>query len=254
MRLLCAQALAFWAVGAWWLRRATDGSDEPWGLVALAAAAWLLKDERPRPLEPDRLLLPALLTLLYAATFHRVPMLVSATLAACALASTAGAALLGRPFVPWLWGLAVLSLPWLSSLQFYLGYPMRVASGELAATLLRMNGLSVHRVGTGLEWAGQTVFVDAPCSGVQMLWAGSLLAVLLAAVHRLDTRSTALLAGAAAVILVLANGLRAAALFYPEAGLLPLPAGAHSGAGVVVFAAAAAALILLARRLEPCPA
>lgn len=248
--LLALQAASLWHVWAWWLDRLGDGSDGAWGLVAVAAAAWLLRGCRPRGVQPEALLLPALLMLAVAILAPVAPRLVVATLGAAALAASVGAVFLGRPLVPWLLGALVLALPWIATLQFYLGYPMRVASGEIAATLLRLGGLPAERVGTGLEWAGRTVFVDAPCSGVKMLWAGMLLAFLLAAVHRLDLRRTVALLAATALGLVLLNGLRAAALFYPEAGILDLPPGAHTGTGLVLFAVGAAAAAALARHLE----
>jgi len=58
----------------------------------------------------------------------------------------------------------------------------------------------------------------------------------------------------ASVAVVLANALRAAALFYPEAGLLSLPSAAHETVGLAAFALVALAVAATARRLEgrPC--
>ena len=68
-------------------------------------------------------------------------------------------------------GLAVLALPLLSSLQFYAGYPLRVITAEASRWLLAP-GFSVAREGSSLLIDGRLVIVDAPCSGVQMVWLG----------------------------------------------------------------------------------
>ena len=73
------------------------------------------------------------------------------------------------------WGLVALALPVLPSLQFTLGYPMRIVSAALAVALLQAHGLAVARQGTFLVWRDEMVQFDAPCSGVNMLWAGLLL-------------------------------------------------------------------------------
>src|ERR1700738_5023470 len=71
--------------------------------------------------------------------------------------------------------ITALALPVLPSLQFTLGYPMRIISAALAVPLLRAHGLDVARQGTFLLWRDEMIQFDAPCSGVNMLWAGLLL-------------------------------------------------------------------------------
>jgi hypothetical protein len=88
------------------------------------------------------------------------------------------------------WGLIALALPVLPSLQFTLGYPMRVISATLAVGLLQAQGLMVARQGTFLLWRDEMVQFDAPCSGVSMLWA-SLLLTLMGCVVRLGAQSHA---------------------------------------------------------------
>lgn len=68
-------------------------------------------------------------------------------------------------------GLSVLALPLLSSLQFYAGYPLRVVTAEASRWLLAP-GFEVAREGATLMVDGRLVIVDAPCSGVQMVWLG----------------------------------------------------------------------------------
>jgi exosortase/archaeosortase family protein len=135
-------------------------------------------------------------------------------------------------------------------LQFYLGYPLRVIAGDLSAFMLRMNGIAVAREGAMLAWQGQLVSIDAPCSGVKMLWAGLLLASALAAAGRLTAPRTGAALTLAIVAVVAANALRATALFYMEAGIVHLPASAHGAIGIVSFAAAGAGILVMIRRLE----
>ncbi|WP_034923523.1 archaeosortase/exosortase family protein, partial [Candidatus Accumulibacter vicinus] len=67
------------------------------------------------------------------------------------------------------------------SLQFYGGYPLRVLAGSLAVALLQLNGLAVERAGAVLLWDGRQIAIDAPCSGLRMLWAGAYLMAAAAA-------------------------------------------------------------------------
>ena len=69
-------------------------------------------------------------------------------------------------------GLAVLALPLLASLQFYAGYPLRVRHGR-GQPLAAAAGLQRWRAPAPACWIdGRLVIVDAPCSGVQMVWFG----------------------------------------------------------------------------------
>jgi exosortase/archaeosortase family protein len=68
-----------------------------------------------------------------------------------------------------------------------------------------------------------------------MLWTASYLMFTLTCLYGLNRWKTAgatLLAGLAVLV---GNALRAAALFYIEAGLVVAPAWAHTGIGLVVF-------------------
>ena len=76
-------------------------------------------------------------------------------------------------------GLSLLSLPLLASLQFYAGYPLRVVTAEASRWLLPPASAS-QRSGASLLVNGQLVIVDAPCSGVQMLWLGYFTACVVA--------------------------------------------------------------------------
>ncbi|MBI3929174.1 MAG: archaeosortase/exosortase family protein [Armatimonadetes bacterium] len=238
--------MAFWPIWAWYAVRMQDGSDEPWGLLGLATLVFFLASEGRR--QEGSLLYPTLFTLAYALGLPFLPPLLSAGLAVTAMAATVSRVRFGMGLHPGVWGLALLSLPLLSSLQFYLGYPLRVATGEGAALMVRWAGFPVECVGTVLSWAGRTVAVDAPCSGVRMLWGALYLTFSLACFC--DWKPRRMLAGAvfAVAAVLLGNVFRSASLFFLEVGVLRFPAWVHQGTGLVVFAAVAAAIVWFGSR------
>ncbi|TMQ76129.1 hypothetical protein ACCUM_0068 [Candidatus Accumulibacter phosphatis] len=237
--LFAALAIACWPVLVWYVRGSFDGSNDPWGLLALATAIGALWRAAPAS-PPDRpLALPAALLLLYtAATLAALPMSLRALLAALALAALGSAWRLGRRLDFPVALLALLALPLTASLQFYGGYPLRVLAGSLAVALLRLNGLAVELEGAVLLWDGRQIAIDAPCSGLRMLWAGAYLMAAAAALFRFSPRQTLAAAALTGSLVIAANAVRAAALFYLETGLLVLPVWAHTAAGMSVFVTA----------------
>jgi exosortase/archaeosortase family protein len=140
------------------------------------------------------------------------------------------------------------------SLQFYLGYPLRIVSGETAARLLNLAGFPAIREGALLNWRDHAVFIDAPCSGIKMLWAGMLLALALSALRGLGPGRTLGLAVVAFGAVVAGNILRTTSLFFLETGVVRGPAWAHSAVGIATFAAVAVLIAWLGgppRRGEP---
>ena len=170
---LALHAAALWPHGLWVARRLADGSDDPLGIAALAALLlWLLRAAPTLRVLPQTgwLAAAAALTLAATAACLWAPPLPAAMLAALALAAHIAAWLpRGVARAP-LAGLAVLALPLVASLQFYLGYPLRVFTAEFSAWLLQAAGQAAVRSGTAMTVNGQLVIVDAPCSGVQMAW------------------------------------------------------------------------------------
>jgi exosortase len=148
-------------------------------------------------------------------------------------------------------GLLLLAVPLVPTLNFYLGYPLRVVVGEAASILLRLNGFAVIREGATLLWNSQQISIDAPCSGVKMLWTGMYLSCTLAALQRLGATRTVMLCAMAFAIVMIANVLRATALFYVESGVVAQARSAHESLGVVAFVFAAAVIAVVARRLRP---
>ena len=170
---LALHAAALWPHGLWALRRLADGSDDPLGLAALAALVlWLGRAAPTLRLQPRLGWLAAAVALTAAATaaWRLAPPLSAASLAALALTAHLVAWLpRGVARAP-LAGLALLALPLVASLQFYVGYPLRVFTAAFSAWLLQAVGLAAERSGAAMTVNGQLVIVDAPCSGVQMAW------------------------------------------------------------------------------------
>ncbi|MGH9943303.1 MAG: archaeosortase/exosortase family protein [Pyrinomonadaceae bacterium] len=269
------QLAAYWPVWHWyWLRLAGGGGDEAWGPLALLTAiiAFALPAThsagRAREVAAEDetqdarldggsgggripLLWPTVLVLIYAATYPVLPPLGRACVAFAGLGCTLSLWRFGRAFDPATLGLLWLSLPLVPSLQFYGGYPLRALVAQASAPLLRLGGLVVVPEGACLRWGEQLIWIDAPCSGVRMLWAGMFLACLLACVFRLSRRQTLFLFGLALVSIIAGNVWRALALFYLEAGIYEPPfAWAHGGVGVAAFALVGVGVVAAARRLR----
>ena len=235
--------LALWPHLAWMARRLTDGSDEPWGVLAIATVLALVARDARRLVLPGPAVLAASLALV-AASHLAAPWLLPLPAAAMALG---GLALFLARALPQRCGaalatLVLLALPVIASLQFYLGYPLRVATAQAAAPLLRLMGLEVVPAGAALAWREVTVLIDAPCAGIGMLWVGSYTAALLSYLNAASTGRAARNALAAAAIVFGANVLRNVALFFPEAGLVPRWPVLHDGVGLAVFALALLAI------------
>jgi exosortase/archaeosortase family protein len=243
--------LALWPHWVWAARRLADGSDDPLGLAALAVlvgAAGRLAPTLRREPRAHWAGLAACAAL--AATFaHGVaaPPLFALTLAVLAVAAALCAYLPpGAPHLALL-GLALLAMPVIASLQFYAGYPLRLATAEMSAWLLQAAGQEVQRSGTALQVGGQLVIVDAPCSGVQMAWLGYFCACTLGWLLQLPDRVLLRrLAGVGAIVLA-GNVLRNSVLVGLEAAHAPTPTplseAVHQGVGLLVLAGVCAAVL-----------
>jgi exosortase len=243
---VAAHAACFWPVWRWYFARMNDGSDEPWAFVALFAAFVMSWPRAGFRLHANDILLgvAAALTLIYAALAPFAPPLARATIAMAALACSWVSITGAREKLPSIATLLVLSVPVIASLQFYAGYPLRTATAAGATGLLNLFGAGIERVGTSMSAAGRTVLVDAPCSGVRMLWTASVLcAVLVAMRPRQDWRALAMALLLVVPIVLVVNVLRAALLFLLETGAQAPPAALHSLVGIATFALAAGLLL-----------
>lgn len=204
---------------------------------------FLLMKRAPAQETRPRLLVPTLVLLLYAATYQFLPPLARAGLAITALGCTVSSLRFGRSFHMGVLGLMYLSLPLIQTLQFYDGYPLRVLVASVAAPLLRLGGFSVAREGTCLNWGGQLVWIDAPCSGVRMLWVGRYLACTLSSLYRLRFFKTLSVLAFAFLAIIFGNIFRVVALFYVEAGVVKMPGWAHDYTGVAAFLIVAVCIV-----------
>jgi exosortase/archaeosortase family protein len=126
---------------------------------------------------------------------------------------------------------------------------LRVITAEASRWLLAP-GFSVERSGASLMVDGQLVIVDAPCSGVQMLWLAYFTACVVALwAGRSSTRFLARLP-AVSVLVLAGNVVRNALLVALEAGGTRLPAWAHDAVGLAVLAAVCAAIAWVMRGAE----
>lgn len=255
---LLAAVAAFWPVWPWYFRRVVETPDERIGLAALGTALlWLFMERRggsPASREPW---LVGILLWTYVVAFAWLPPLIRAVLAFLALGSLAssvrgsGSRRFGPAMPLGLAGLLLLALPVMPSAQFYLGFPLRQLTTEASALLLRLGGLAVVPEGACLRWGDVLVAVDAPCSGLRMVWTGGYLVCVLSLWHRLDATRTFLAGALSLGVVVAANVLRASSLFYLESGLIAGEAWTHEATGLVVFAGAAAGIVLILGRLAP---
>lgn len=244
--LFAALLVACWPVWPWYLTATLDGSNDYAGLLAAATVglvAWYSGETKQMPTARG-LCLPALALIGFGiASLAGVPNALRATLAGLAIAAMLSSWRFGTMLYLPLLALCLLALPLAASIQFYLGYPLRVLAGNFSVLLLQMNGLHVVLEGTLLNWQGQLIAIDAPCSGVKMMWSSMYLSYTLAALSRLSSLRTMLVMLFTVFAVVCANGLRAAALFYTETGIVALPDWAHSAIGVVCFTLALGAIV-----------
>lgn len=248
--LLCA--VATWDSWRWFVQRvgATPEEALSFGIAALVLLGLALKRAATQggafavPVGPV-----AALLVLHAAASVWAPSIGAAAVAATALLYVLYRAAFGVSPPPAFFGLVALTMPVLPSLQFVLGYPMRIVSASLTVWLLQAQGVPIARDGTFVTVGGEMVQFDAPCSGVSMLWA----LVLLVLMAGLSARSGALrlagmlvLAVAAAIV---CNVLRVGSLLFAEAALQArLSDTLHEGIGIVAFALSAAVLVGVLQR------
>ena len=236
--LALALCVALWPHAVYIARRLVDGSDEPWGLLAIATVALLMFRDRAHLAEPTRSALVAsgLVAIVAAVASLVLPDLVAAAIAMLAVGLFIVHAL-RRPATPMI-ALLLLALPVISSLQFYLGYPLRALTAVASAGLLGLMGIDVSAAGASLQWNSQTILVDAPCAGIGMLWVGSYTAALLSYLNRAGIQRTLVNAMAAALLVLVANIVRNTGLFFVEAHLVHWPPIAHDLVGLAAFVAA----------------
>lgn len=256
---LLAVVAALWPAWSWGLARFLDRSDEPWGIVALGALALLLvrdrRDLRGAP-RPAWLLVASALACAAVTSGAVLPALVRGVLASLAVVAALMALRTDRCLMLPQLVLALLSLPLLSSLQFYLGYPLRVVTAEASAGLLSLAGYAAARSGSALTVDGALVIVDAPCAGIHMAWAAWFTASAIGAWLRLPPRPFLSALSRIGLVVIAMNILRNTALVALESRPAGLGDAWHEATGLAAFAVVCAASVaLMARgRMRAAPA
>lgn len=233
--------IAFWPVWHWYCGRMLDGSDDPWGAAAVFFAITLkILHSDLRQIRPSQQYAFVAICLIYVLSFQLLPDLPRAVLAVCAIATLI---LDGRRGDLAFLALLLLSLPLIASLEFFLGYPVRLVLSHVSAFVIKLVcNLNIHADGTLLSLDGKLVAIDSPCSGVKMLWVGLFAAMAWAAYLKLSARFTLNLLSYSLKVIFLANLTRVIVLFFKESTLVPLPEWTHSALGLLLFAFATTAI------------
>nr|WP_295775759.1 exosortase Q [Rhodoferax sp.] len=237
-RWLSLLTVALWPTWWWMGQRMVDGSDDPLGVLALAALGSLLWLHRTRLRAAPRLGLQvtALAGAVLTTALHaQLPDMVVALVGLLSLAAGLLAFLPAQVATAPVLGLSLLSLPLMASLQFYAGFPLRVVTAEASSWLLSV-AHTVERSGSSLVVDGQLIIVDAPCSGVQMAWLGYFTACAVALAVGRNNRSFLLRLPVVSVLVLLGNVARNTVLVALQASGAHLPASGHEAVGLVVLA------------------
>ncbi|MEM8984012.1 MAG: exosortase A [Pseudomonadota bacterium] len=183
------------------------------GLVVLPVTVWLLwRTSRAAPLPPIRpsiLLLLVLVPILGLWLAGRLAAIQAVEHLAALLAIVVAFAAVVGPAVTWRlrFGLAFLLLA-LPVSDLLVPFMMRITA-DIAELLLQLTGVTYLRQGQYIDLAGGSFVVAEVCSGVRYLTAGMLTLLLFAHVSFASFWRQAAVVGCGAVLLVIANGLRA---------------------------------------------
>lgn len=248
--MLLLQILSYWPVWRWYCQRVTDGSDEPWGVLALLTVVFLAgirgRIALPTPLG---LFCATAATGIYTSTYGFLPPLVRGAIAMFAVALIVSPVYFDKKLHFGALGLLLVSLPIIASIQFYGGFPVRFLTALVSAQILGLLGYEVIAQGTLLHWMGELIVVDAPCAGIKMLWAGLYLNFTLATSRNLGLLATWLGMSLTLFSVFIANILRASLLFFTESGIVAAPTIAHEAIGLFCFTWVALAVIFIHQRI-----
>jgi exosortase/archaeosortase family protein len=236
--LLASTILAAWPHWQWMVRRASDGSDDPWGVVALLTIAILTLVDKDKLRIPQvaALNVTALIMITATATWGWLPPIISTAVALIGCTYLIAQLLPASRTVMPLLCFAILALPLVASLNFYLGYPLRWFCAQVTSAILSVFGTSVTPAGASLWWNGKTILIDAPCAGIAMLWIGLYLGALFSYFNSANTLRTLLNISMTSALVIMANVIRNTLLFYKESGILHLPHWTHEAIGLITFA------------------
>ncbi|RYF63174.1 MAG: exosortase/archaeosortase family protein, partial [Comamonadaceae bacterium] len=137
-----------------------------------------------------------------------------------------------------------------SSLQFYAGYPLRVITAEASRWLLAP-GFEVAREGSSLLVDGRLVIVDAPCSGVQMVWLGYFTACAVTLWAERSDRTFLMRLPVVGALVMSGNIVRNAVLVAFEGAGQPMAVWAHNAFGLAVLAGVCGGIAWTMARTPP---
>lgn len=248
--------LAFWHSIQWLVVRTLDVSDEPWGVVSLATVIALVITSwnRHATLLSQKLTVLAIgLIVAYCITFSISPPLIRCMIALLTLGVVVWNRIVPekRNFIA-VFGLLILSSPLLASLQFFVGFPLRLLVTNAAASVIRTAGTTLLVAGTAFEHQGRMILVDSPCSGINMLWIGFYLCFVLCWIKRLSFPRSLLLLVTTTLGVVATNVGRTITLVYIDilrAGGQQIAESAHDAVGLASFSSLAILLVLVANWL-----
>ena len=151
-----------------------------------------------------------------------------------------------------LFGLLILSSPLIASLQFFVGFPLRVLVTNASAALIQSAGVALSVTGTTFENQGRMILVDSPCSGINMLWSGFYLCFVLCWIKRLSVFRSLLLCAITFSGVVSTNVGRTTTLVFVDilnAAGRKLPELTHDAVGIASFVSLALIIVFVGERL-----
>lgn len=220
----------------WYVARMGDGSDEPFGILALAAWFYFLPWKQFRddfrvgrlPMGGETALWILVLSTL--ALVPDLPSLVRSGILVGAVSVSGWCRGMARGAVI----LGFLSLPILASLDFYLGFPLRWACGWVGTLGLNAVGLPVSLEGIRMIIDGKEIVIDRPCTGLKYLWFGWFFSSCLVSYLRFGVGRVFVASVLTGCLLFLGNALRITILFLLEwrgwGG-----SAVHEGVGLLIF-------------------
>lgn len=248
--LVLLELISFWPVWNWYFSRVISSPDELTGILSIVTALFLIWNKRVHTDPKLPLLGMIVLNIIYALTYPFSPPLIRAMIAFSAIAVTLTRFFLKVDFNPGIWGLFILGVPLIPSLQFYLGYPLRWLTAFIAVMLINLSGFSISQSGACLNWSGRLVVIDAPCSGIKMFWTGYYLMLTLTAINGFKFPKTIIALLLTTAIIMFGNILRSVTLFYLEAGIVQAPGWMHEIIGLVTFIFVSLMIYFISTRLR----
>jgi exosortase/archaeosortase family protein len=257
LTVLLVPVAGYWYIWQWYFNRVKSSPEEAIGLLAIFVfmLLWCIRTIFQRHAIFKFSLWPiSLLLIMYGFSFFLpIPSIVKSAVAFLTLFLTIYWASFGTHPPVSFWGLVLISLPVVPSLQFYLGYPARYISASVTVPLLQLNGFSVSQSATNLVWNNQLVQFDAPCSGVTMLWAGLLVTLFISFVYRFSLLKTCVAVFVACLLVLFGNVLRGCSLFYLETGAIPFESSwLHEGIGVGAFVLVTTGIVVTLSKFQQC--